>query len=517
MRGFMREDAFWGVGLFAAIIVTAALVNRFRPEQRAQIRRLVILYVLHLIALGGHHGLQAIGEHSWAVRFLIASDLFKAFTVINLGSTLVFAVLLPAAGVLLPMIASDLLIGVGYIGSTLAVLSANGVNPSNLIAASAVASAVLALSLQTTLGNILGGVAIQLDGSVHEGDWVQLENGKQGRVRAIRWRHTVVETRDWSTIIVPNASLLSSNITILGKREGHAVPQRMWVWFNVDYRFSPTHVLDTVMQALTGATIQGVAADPPPNAVCMDFTYAGRETVATYAVRYWLTDLAADDPTNSRVRARVYTALRRAGIPLALPSINNFVYPDDADHQRKRFSHRHDERVAALRSVRLFHTLKDEEIEVLADGLTHVIYVAGETCTKQGAVAHWLYLLARGKVDIRMTVERDVDGKKVKQTTKVHETEAPDFFGEMGLMTGAPRTADVVAATDCDCFRLDKQTFERVLKDRPELAHELSDILAERRAGLIAARDGLDDDAKDKLALSQRAEILDQIRTFFSL
>ena len=500
MRDLMREDAIWGVGLFAAIVVLAALVNRFRPEQRSLVRRVVILYVLHLIALGGHHALHVAGETTWAARLLIGSELLKAFTLVNLGSTAIFAVLLPATGVLLPMIASDLLVGLGYIAATLGVFSANGVNPSSVIAASAVASAVLALSLQTTLGNILGGVAIQLDGSVHEGDWVLLENGKQGRIRAIRWRHTVVETRDWSTIIVPNASLLAQNITILGKREGHAVPQRMWVWFNVDYRFSPTaRHRHGDGQALSGATIQGVAADPPPNMVCMDFTYQGRESVATYAVRYWLTDLAADDPTNSRVRARVYTALRRANIPLALPSLNNFVYPDDADHQRKRFSHRHDERVAALRSVRLFHTLTDGEIEVLADGLTHVIYVAGETCTKQGAVAHWLYLLARGKAEIRMTVERDIDGKKTKQTTKVHDIEAPEFFGEMGLMTGAPRTADVIAVTDVDCFRLDKQTFERVLTQRPEIAHELSDILAERRGGLIATRDGLDDEAKNKL------------------
>src|SRR5262249_27508278 len=162
-----------------------------------------------------------------------------------------------------------------------------------------------------TLGNILGGVALQLDGSIHEGDWIQLENGRQGRVRAVRWRHTVLETRDWSTIIVPNAQLLANNITILGKRDDRHVPQRTRVWFNVDFRFSPTKVIQVVTEALVGANIQGVATDPPPNVLCMDFTKERRESFATYAVRYWLTDLAADDPTSSRVRARIYTALRR--------------------------------------------------------------------------------------------------------------------------------------------------------------------------------------------------------------
>ena len=101
------------------------------------------------------------------------------------------------------MIASDLLVGLGYIVATLASCRATASTRRARSRPGAVVSAVLAISLQSTLGNILGGVALQLDGSIHEGDWIQLENGKQGKVRAIRWRHTVVETRDWSTIIVP--------------------------------------------------------------------------------------------------------------------------------------------------------------------------------------------------------------------------------------------------------------------------------------------------------------------------
>jgi len=46
-----------------------------------------------------------------------------------------------------------------------------------------------------------------------------------------------------------------------------------------------------------------------------------KESYASYAVRYWLTDLAVDDPTNSIVRTRIYFALRRAGIPLSIPPI----------------------------------------------------------------------------------------------------------------------------------------------------------------------------------------------------
>ena len=513
----MRNDAFWALGLFVAIVVVAALVNRFNAAHRARVRRVVILFGLYLVTAAAHWGLVRAGQDVWAARLLVVAELLQAFTCVNLGATGLFSILLPVTGAVLPMIASDLMVGVGYVAATIGVLSTHGLNPTGALASAAVVSAVLAISLQSTLGNILGGVALQLDGSVHEGDWIQLENGKQGRVRAIRWRHTVVETRDWSTIIVPNAQLLASNIMILGKREGRSVPQRYWVWFNVDFRFPPTKVIQTVTDALHAAPIVGVAADPPPNCVCMDFARDHRESFATYAVRYWLTDLAADDPTNSRVRARIYTALRRAGIPLALPASTTWIQIDNEDRQKKKSDRAVADRFKVLRDLPLFRSLTDDEVRTLAAGLSHVIYTAGEVCTRQGAVAHWLYILTAGTVEIRTTIDPDGEGPLPGSTKVVGRLTAPEVFGEMGLITGQQRTADVVAVTDVDCFRLDKATFERVLLGRPEIATELSDRLAKRRVELIAVRDGLDEDAKLARQSMERDQILGAIRSFFSL
>src|SRR4051812_16870131 len=110
----MRESV-----LFGAIVVVAALVNRYRPAHRAQVRRVVILWVFHAAAFGLHYALAATGEMVWSSRLLVVSNLVQAFTVVNLVATFVFSVLLPAIGVALPMIASDLLVGLGYIGTTL--------------------------------------------------------------------------------------------------------------------------------------------------------------------------------------------------------------------------------------------------------------------------------------------------------------------------------------------------------------------------------------------------------------
>jgi small-conductance mechanosensitive channel/CRP-like cAMP-binding protein len=510
-------ELFWALGLFVAVVVTAALVNRYRPAQRPRLRRLVTVFLLFAIATGATIGFSAANLSSWASGCQVAAQILQAFTLVSLSATLAFGLLLPAIGVEMPMIASDLIVGVGYVVVTLVILSRHGVNPTGALVSGAVVSAVLAISLQSTLGNVVGGVALQLDGSIREGDWIQLENGRQGRVRSVRWRHTVIETRDWSTIIVPNAQLLGNNITILGKRNGRPAPQRMIVWFNVDFRFPPSRVLRAVSEALEASSIDNVADDPPPNVVCMDFTRDGRESMASYAVRYWINDLATDDLTSSRVRARIYAALQRAEIPLAVPAATSFVEEKDDQRTARRRERHVEERLIALKTVHLFRTLTDDELRTLAAGMGHVMYTAGEVITRQGAAANWLYVMTAGTAEVRANLEPDsgqgFPGPKVVVATLT----APDFFGEMSLMTGEPRSADVVATSDVDCFRLGKDTFKTVLLARPDIATELSDKLANRKVELIAAREGLDAMSQREREASERDRILRGIKAFFAL
>jgi small-conductance mechanosensitive channel len=493
-----------------AVLAAAFLVNRYAKEKRKHVGRVVIILALFLVFSGLATLLRSSGLEVWAARARLVADLAQAFTIVNLVALTVFDLLLPRIGFPIAGISVDLLVGLAYIVSTIAVLRASGMELSSVVATSAVVSGVLALSLQATLGNILGGVALQLDGSIHTGDWVQLEGGKQGRVKAIRWRHTEVETRDWDTIIVPNATLLASSFTILGKREGKPLQHRMWVYFNVDFRHSPTRVIQVVEEALRQAPIPHVAQDPPPNVISMDFAKEGRDSFAYYACRYWLTDLAADDPTSSAIRGRIYTALRRANIPMARPASSVFMTMEDEESEKRRLERHRDRRLQAVRSVELFRPLTGAEQAFVSDHLVYAPFCSGETITRKGSVAHWLYILFGGKVDVRITVDGGV-------SSSVALLEAPAYFGEMALMTGEPRSADVVAVADAECYRLDKEGFEKILHDRPEIAQEISMTLAQRRVGLIAAREGLDAEARKRREESERAHILQRIEPCFGL
>jgi small-conductance mechanosensitive channel len=503
----------WGFAfLGVALLVVAVLTNLFAPAKRGRLRHALLLYLFFLLLTAAEKTLahtRVDPTATWVGSVHLVAGLLAAFTSVNLGGVLIFDLALPAMRLRVVTITADIVVGIAYLLSALAVFKATGFSASSVVTTSAIASGILALGMQTTLGNIVGGLALQVDGSIHVGDWIQLADGTQGRVAAIRWRHTVVETRNWDTLIVPNANLLGQNLLVLGKRAGKPMQRRMWVYFNVDFRFPPSHVIEVVRDALWGSPLEGVASDPRPSVICYDFAHESHASSAYYAVRYWLTDLANDDPTNSRVRAVVYAALKRADIPLARPAQTLFVEPEEADAARE-LRHR-DRRLAAVAHVELFHSLTDAERQYVADRLRSVPFAVGETITRQGAVAHWLYILDRGEVEVR---RRSDDGATTKTVAKVV---APSFFGEMGLLTGAPRRADVVALSDVECYRLDKEGLEQILRERPEIAEALSKTLASREVGLEEAREGMDEDARRVHTASIEARMLDKIQEFFGL
>jgi small-conductance mechanosensitive channel/CRP-like cAMP-binding protein len=494
-----------GVGL--TIVVLAFIVNRYAPQRRRHIARVVTLFVLHLVAFALYTAAESAGQAEWAARFDIVHELLEAITIVSVVALAVFDVALPLFGIELVTIVADVIVGIAYAGTTLVVLRRAGLDVTSFVAVSTVAAGVLTFSMQSTLSNVLGGVAIHLDGSVKPGDWVELPDKRQGRVKEIRWRHTVIETRDWDTLIVPNASLMTGQFAILGKRQGQPLQRRMWVQFNVDHTHAPSRVIEVVESALRQAPIPRVAQTPPPDCICVDLARDHRDSFAVYAVRYWLTDLAADDPANSAIRTRVWSALRRAGIPLARPESTLYLTRKSAD-DASEIERKRQLGIATLRQLALFQPLNDDELAELADQLVPAPFLAGETVTRQGAVAHWLYVLRSGTVEIRYKAS---DGAERHVAT----LQAPAYFGEMGLMTGEPRWASVVATSEVECFRLDKAAFHAVLERRPQVAESFSRTLAERRTGLLAAQ-GLEVSAAVREQHDQE-RILGRIREFFGL
>lgn len=491
--------------LLAVALVVSALLWRWRPQDRKPVAATLLFLLLTLggLFLGGL--LHALGFDPLARGLREASILAEGAALIRLSGLFIFRLLLPLFRIQPLRIIEDLADLIGYCAWFIMRLHEAGMDFSGIVTTSAVMTAVLAFSMQDTLGNILGGLALQLDNSIQTGDWIRVDD-VTGRVVEIRWRYTAIETRNWETVIIPNSLLMKGKFSVLGRRRGNPEQWRRWIWFSVGFETSPGHVIETVQKAVREGNVANVAASPPVNCVLMDFD----STVVRYALRYWLTDIAVDDPTDSEVRRRIYAAMRRANIRFAFPEYHVQMTRLDEQHEQTKRTRRLQERLDALRHVELFSSLREDELAEIAERLVYTPFAQGDTITRQGAVAHWLYILTSGEAEVFLELP---DGSR----RAIGSAQGGHFLGEMGLMTGAPRSATVIAKTEVLCYRLDKESFQEVLAQRPELAEEISQVLVRRRFALDNLQHELDGEASASQMAQQQSNLLKRIRGFFGL
>ncbi|MDE2142970.1 MAG: mechanosensitive ion channel [Elusimicrobia bacterium] len=432
-----------------------------------------------------------------------AGRLLATVAGINAAGLIVFDVLLPRLKIRIAALARDLILAAAYALGVLAALTAAGVNLSGLVATSAVMTAIVAFSLQDTLGNILGGMVLQLDRTLQAGDWVRV-GSDEGVVREIRWRQTQISTAAGDVVVVPNSALMKGVVTALGRREGGR-RRRYLVTFSVPYHWGPGLVIAAVEKALRDDPPAHVAADPAPSCVVTDFL-DGR---AAYTLRVWITDLNSDVSALSATRLRIFYGLAREGIALATEPSQAVAFEDGKIVRERRDADETKRRLAALRGVDLFRDLTEEEFATLAGRLKTAPFAPGEIMTRQGAIGHWLYIIAQGEAEVQL--HGDGGGAE-----KVARLKAGDFMGEMALLTGEPRAATVIAVENVACYRLDRDGFRDILARRPEIAESISKVLVERRVALESARGTMDARRLDGLRASQ-SDMLSRIRRFFAL
>ena len=500
---FWREESLLVIVMALAL---ALLLLYFHKEERRSITNTLGFF---FACLSG----QFLSSLIHAMQFDMAANvLHEVFVIgggialIRLWGLLVFRIILPVARMTPPRITEDIFVIIAYIAWGLVRLRYAGLDLGSIVATSAMITAVVAFAMQDTLGNILGGLALQLDNSIQIGDWIKVDD-IVGRVVDIRWRSTLVETRNWETVVFPNSQLMKNKFMVLGRRSDQPVQWRRWIWFGVKLDVTQAKVVKAVEDAILQTEINNVAKNPAPNCVLMDID----KGYARYALRYWLTDLAADDPTDGAVRWHVYTALERAGIKLAVEEQSVHYVRENEKYEEAAHQRDLSRRVKTLRRVELFKQMTDDELNKLAARLKYAPFAKGNVITRQGAPAqHWLFVIINGETEVYIEAPNG-EKRRLNVLTK------GDFFGEMSLMTGAPRMASVIALTDVECYRLDKDAFEEIIQARPSIADEVSHILVERRAQLDSAMQDMDAESLHKVINNQHNEVLATIKRFFGL
>jgi len=360
-----------------------------------------------------------------------------------------------------PKILRDVLDFTLYLIAVLPILKTQlDIDVRSLVATSAILSVVLGMAMQDTLGNLFAGLSLQLERPYQVGDWVTIKD-VTGRVVQIGWRATRIETFRKEAITLPN-NVCSKEAVKNYSRGG--MPVAADIYLNASYDRAPNEVKSAVLELLEQVPL--VLREPPP--LCR--TWGFDEKGVRYQVRYYVEDFGQADWVMEEIYTRIWYRFRREGIELPYPQRTLHVRDGEASSE---FS---DDTVAEmLRRVDLFKVLREEERASLRKEMVPKRFAKGEPIIEQGEPGKTFYLVGSGSLSVR------ANGVEVSRLTR------GNYFGEMSLLTGEPRSATVVALTDVVLLELDRPVFARLFEEHPELAPKLSGMLAHRRTQLDAA------------------------------
>jgi CRP/FNR family transcriptional regulator, cyclic AMP receptor protein len=131
---------------------------------------------------------------------------------------------------------------------------------------------------------------------------------------------------------------------------------------------------------------------------------------------------------------------------------------------------RHVEKGSLLKKHFLFGKLNSKHIDRLASCMVVKVITRGITIFAKGDPGSSLFAICKGAV--RITAP-SVDGHEAM----FNLIGQGDIFGEIALLDGSPRSADAIAITDCELFVIERRDFLPLVKEEPEIAIKMIEIL----------------------------------------
>lgn len=342
-----------------------------------------------------------------------------------------------------------------------------------LLSGSALLGVILGLALQDTLGNLFSGISLHADKPFEVGDVITVGSW-MGVVESVTWRAAKIRTFTNHIVLLSNSQIAKEAIEVCPSDN----PNARLVFFNALYSHSPDYVMRVVREAVRET--ENVRRQPAPLVRVRNLG----DFAVDYEIKYWLVDYSRFNDTDALLRQRVWYAFKRAGLSFAFPTQTLYVErPKSFDHAAPDA----ETLTGRLSATDIFAPLNADELSQLVCGSRSHTYAPGETIIRAGDDGDSMFVVHHGNVAIQID---DDDG----QQRTVATLGEGDFFGEMALFTGEPRSAHVVAAVETEVLEIGREAMKSVFDSNPQLAETLGQTIAHRRAGLAASTESEDEE-----------------------
>ena len=387
---------------------------------------------------------------------------------------------------------------------TAALFAANKIFDQNIIAfitALGAVGVVLSFGIKELISDLMTGLAINLEHSFSIGDWVSINDGQAGsifgRVTQIHWRTTHLIDENQSYFVVPNREIGNSTITI------YSSPTKIYrfsVPVELDYPVDVEDAKRILLSAALAVTNNDTfVQNPAPSVIVSRFPASGVE----YQVRFWL-DMSGDVlVTNAKgiIMESILHHLRLEGLSPAYSKLEHFrVAPPDMLAVSPPI-----DKVKMMSRLPFLAPLNDSERAYIAEHSSEAIWSPKQTIIKSGESGESMFVVLQGVLDVLIDNKQNI-------ATRVGQIQVGEIFGEMSLLTGAPRSATIVAKSSVKTLEITKDVFSKLLSERPELGKKLSEIMSKRQ---LLSQSALSEEEREAEHKRASTLVYSKIKAFF--
>lgn len=486
--------------LLLAVVALAIiwLIDRSRRTTDRALRRLLAILIALLLLSAGWavasqlpavFGLPKLAPYAGALSralgtlWWISLALF-AFTVLERFVWTSFA----QRGVQVPKLLIDVVRAVVFLFMALGLISALFEQTiTGLLAASGVFAVVMGFALQSTLADLFSGIAINLQRPYRVGDWIKVDDGAVGFVVEMNWRATQLRSPQGNTIVLPNSKLAAAQIVNFNMPTPR---HRSEIGIGLNARVPPGLARDVLERAALKST--AVLSDPSPTAQIKSL----EDWRIQYDVYFWVEGYADIDVIRHEVSNSIWYALDILGLG---PWNENAETAATTSRAQRLVGY-----------VDLFRDLEPETRDRIAAAMRPRLVKPGETIMREGESGDSIFVVELGAIEVAMGM-----GDRGPRTMARLGT--GDFFGEMSLLTGDPRSATLTAMCEGKVWELTRDAFEPILREQPTIADRLSRIMAKRRLANSMLISTLTQQERQEAEQQWPVDILSRIRRLFSL
>ena len=337
-----------------------------------------------------------------------------------------------------------------------------------LVTTSAVLTAVLGLAAQDPLKDLIGGLSLQVEKVIQEGDWIEIDN-QIGRVESISWRDTELRCRNGSRLVLPHSSVNSSsirNFTSFGDYGNKLL-------IGLDYSLPP-HQAKAMMWKISKN--HPLILNSPQTIIRI---HEFEESTIVYEWVVWHKDYRNRLAIRGEIQEQLWYSLGREGLGFPFPVRDVRLQKGISGNEKikSRKEQLQTQIINFLENNELFSTLsKSQLINIFSMSTVHS-YGDGEIIVAEGDAGDSLFMLLKGQVKIHKN-------DPVAGDINVAELCNGEIFGEMTLFIGSPRIATARASTAVEVLEVNRSTIADLMGQEPVLLQRFGQMISRRQTQL---------------------------------